>query len=83
MNNSGLFENVDEDIENLETKIALLEEKINGFDIDTQKAKAQKFINDNMNKLSMTLDFEEEYRPINLNSHLGYFKGFNNCYILL
>ena len=70
MNNSGLFENVDEDIENLETKIALLEEKINGFDIDTQKAKAQKFINDNMNKLSMTLDFEEEYRPINLNFDL-------------
>lgn len=67
MADSGLFESVDEDIENLKNKILLLEKKINGFDVDTKKAKAQTFLADNMNKLSLTLDFEEEYRPINLN----------------
>lgn len=67
MADSGLFESVDEDIKDLKKRISLLEEKINGFDIDTKKAKAQTFLADNMNKLSLTLDFEEEYRPINLN----------------
>lgn len=67
MADSGLFESVDEDIENLKNKILLLEKKINGFDVDTKKVKAQTFLADNMNKLSLTLDFEEEYRPINLN----------------
>ncbi len=70
MNDSGLFESVDEDIQDLETRITLLEEKIDGFDIDTQKTQAQTLINANMNKLSETLDFEEEYRPINLNFDL-------------
>ncbi|PAQ14731.1 hypothetical protein CD798_09805 [Bacillaceae bacterium SAOS 7] len=67
MANSGLLESVDEDIEGLKDKIFRLEEKINGFDLDNKKAKAQTFLSDNMNRLSLTLDFEEEYRPINLN----------------
>lgn len=67
MNDSGIFESVDEDIEDLKEKIQLLEEKIKGFDVDTQKAKAQTFLSDNMNRLSKTLDFEDEYRPVNLN----------------
>ena len=29
--------------------------------------KAQSFLSDNMNKLAKTLDFEDEYQPINLN----------------
>lgn len=67
MNNSGLFESIDEDIKDLEERIQALENRINGFYVDDQKLKAQTFINDNMNRLSKTLDFEEEYRPINLN----------------
>ena len=67
MANSGLLESVDEDIEDLKTKIFQLEVKINGFDLDNKKAKAQTFLSDNMNRLSLTLDFEEEYRPLNLN----------------
>lgn len=67
MTSSGLFESVDEDINALNSKISILEEKINGFDLDTKKAKAQTFLSDNMNRLALTLDFEEEYRPINLN----------------
>lgn len=67
MANSGLFESVDEDIKNLKIRILQLEKKISGFDLDAKKSKAQTFLSDNMNRLSLTLDFEEEYRPINLN----------------
>ncbi len=67
MMDSGLFENVDEDIEDLKNKISLLNEKIKGFDLETKKYKAQTFLSDNMNRLSLTLDFEGEYRPLNLN----------------
>jgi len=67
MANSGLFESVDEDINNLKNRISRLEEKISGFDLVVKKSKAQAFLSENMNRLSLTLDFEEEYRPINLN----------------
>lgn len=67
MSNSGIFETVDGDIEELKEKIAMLEEKINGFDVDKKMLKAESFLSNNMNRLSLTLDFEEEYRPIDLN----------------
>lgn len=67
MVNSGLLDNVDEDIEELKNSIFQLEKKIDGFDLNNKKAKAQSFLSDNMNRLSLTLDFEEEYRPLNLN----------------
>lgn len=67
MSNSGIFETVDQDIEELKEKIARLEEKVKGFDVDKKMSKAQTFLSDNMNRLSLTLDFEEEYRPIDLN----------------
>lgn len=67
MSNSGIFETVDGDIEELNGKIAKLEEKINGFDVDKKMSKAESFLSNNMNRLSLTLDFEEEYRPIDLN----------------
>lgn len=67
MSNSGIFETVDGDIEELKEKIARLEEKIKGFDVDKKMSKAESFLSDNMNRLSLTLDFEDEYRPIDLN----------------
>ena len=67
MSNSGVFENVDDEINALKEQIGLLEEKIKGFDVDAKKAKAQAFLAENMNRLAKTLDFEEEYRPLNLN----------------
>lgn len=67
MNDSGIFETVDGDIDELKGKIVRLEEKIKEFDVDKKMLKAQNFLSDNMNRLSLTLDFEEEYRPINLN----------------
>jgi rubrerythrin len=67
MIDSGLFESVDEDIKDIKDRISQLEMKINNFDLDAKKARAQTFLSDNMNRLAATLDFEEEYRPINLN----------------
>lgn len=67
MSHSGIFETVDGDIEELKEKIARLEEKIKGFDVDKKMLKAESFLSGNMNRLSLTLDFEDEYRPIDLN----------------
>lgn len=66
MINYGIFETIDDDIDELKQQIIQLEEKINEFDIDNKKREAQSFISNNMNKLARTLDFEDEYRPINL-----------------
>lgn len=67
MSSSGIFETVDGDIGELKEKISRLEEKIKGFDVAKKMSKAENFLADNMNRLSLTLDFEEEYRPIDLN----------------
>ncbi|MBR6413113.1 MAG: DUF3732 domain-containing protein [Oscillospiraceae bacterium] len=67
MSSSGIFETVDEDIQDLEQAIKALEEKIKGFDVEAKKARAQVFLSNNMNRLAKTLDFEKEYQPINLN----------------
>jgi hypothetical protein len=67
MNSSGVFDMVDEDIKEIKNQIMVLEEKIKGFDVGTKMNKAQSFLSDNMNKLAKTLDFEDEYQPINLN----------------
>lgn len=66
----GLFKTVDQDIPDLEGKIKILEGTLDGFDVKTKMEKAQSFLSDNMNKLALVLDFEEEYRPINLNFRL-------------
>ena len=67
MNSAGLFETVDEDIESLKEEISKLDEKIKGFDVEKKMQKAEAFLSENMNRLALTLDFEEEYRPIDLN----------------
>lgn len=67
MIDGGLFEDIDEEIESLKESITTLENKIKGYDLDVKKAKAQTFLSENMNRLALTLDFEDEYRPINLN----------------
>lgn len=67
MVNTGVFKNVDMDIEELQGEILKLESEIDGFDFDIEMQKAQTFISENMNRLALTLDFEDEYKPINLN----------------
>ena len=67
MSSYGVFETVDGDIEELIEKISKLEEKIKEFDVGEKMSKAENFLSSNMNRLSLTLDFEEEYRPIDLN----------------
>lgn len=67
MVNTGVFKNVDQDITELQDEILRLESEIDGFDLDTEMKKAQAFISANMNKLALSLDFEDEYKPIDLN----------------
>lgn len=67
MVNTGVFKNVDLDVEELQGEILKLESEIDGFDLDIEMQKAQTFISENMNRLALTLDFEDEYKPINLN----------------
>lgn len=66
MSNSGIFETVNGDIEVLKEKIARLEEKVKGFEVDKKMSIAESFLSNNMNRLSLMLDFEEEYKPIDL-----------------
>jgi hypothetical protein len=66
----GIFKTVDQDILDLEAEIKLLEERISGFDVRTKMEKAQSNISANMNKLALTLDFEDEFKPIDLNFRL-------------
>ena len=66
MQKDGLFNSQDEEIKDLQTKIALIKEIIDAYNYKDEIAKAQVFISDNMNKLAQSLDFEEEYKPINL-----------------
>ena len=58
MSRSGIFEDVDKDIEKLKEKISILEEKIRGFDVNKKMIKAEAFLSDNMNHLSQTLDLK-------------------------
>lgn len=67
---SGIFEQIEEDVQEIQNKIDSLQLEIDGFDLETAKIKAQAFISENMNKLAKTLDFEDEYRPLNLNFDL-------------
>lgn len=78
MNDAGIFESVDEEIEELKEKILRLEEKIKGFDVRKKMSKAELFLDNNMNRLSSTLDFEEEYKPIDL--HFGLTDGSFDIY---
>lgn len=71
MNNSGIFDSVDKDIEELKNKIEECGAEINKFDIKRKINRAQSFISNNMNELSKNLNFEEEYRPVKLNFGLA------------
>lgn len=66
LSNYGIFESVDEEIAELKSKITNIEEKIKGFNVAEKMKEAEILLTRNMNKLSSTLDFEEEYKPINL-----------------
>ena len=67
VSSSGIFETADGDIEELKEKIVRLEQKIKRFNVDKKMSEAEIFLSDNMNRLSLTLDFEDEYKPIDLN----------------
>lgn len=62
----GIFNNVDDEVKELKVRIDLLDKEIGGFNVNEKISSARKAINKNMNLLAETLDFEDEFRPINL-----------------
>lgn len=64
--NTGVFDNVNEDINKIKSEIEILKQKIDEFNLEAKKNEAKNYINNNMNRLAAALDFEEEHRPINL-----------------
>lgn len=66
MQQKGLFDSQEDEIKELQEKIAFLKEKIDAYNYKAELIKAQAFISENMNKLSLTLDFEDEYKPLDL-----------------
>lgn len=71
--NGGMFKNVNTEIEELKKQIRQLEESIAGFNVGNMINNAKSEICTNMNKLSKTLDFEDEFRPINLTFEIDTF----------
>ena len=65
-NSNTDLDEIEQEIENISQKIKKLEVKIKEFDVNRKKKQAQKFICENMNRLALNLDFEEEFKPINL-----------------
>ena len=45
----------------------MLKAHINGYDVETMLRKAENFLNRSMDAIAEKLDFEEEYKPIDLN----------------
>jgi hypothetical protein len=66
MDTDGIFSDVDESILDLKRQITEKKEKIDGYNLDIQLKKAEKALSKNMNKLAKELDFEDEYKPLNL-----------------
>lgn len=59
-------DDIDQEIEVMKKNIEKLENKIKQFNVEKKKKEAQNFICKNMNRLAENLDFEEEFKPINL-----------------
>lgn len=68
--NNGIIDVTDGDLTNTEILIKKLTEKISCFNFENKMKEAEEFINSNMNKLATTLDFEDEFKPIDLKFEL-------------
>lgn len=66
LSDSGVFEAIDDDIANIETQMKQLQDKIERFGVDEKMKEAEAFLSNNMIHISETLDFEDEFKPINL-----------------
>lgn len=58
--------NKDEEIVNISNEVDEINEKLYGYDLDKELNKIENMINSFMNKMAEKLDFENQYRPIDL-----------------
>ena len=71
------YSNYDKEIQELQTKINTLNNKINHFNLDKEMSLISKEIDDNMNRLATTLDFEDEFKPTNLHFDINTFNLYH------
>lgn len=71
---SGLFNNLDKDIEEIQEKIEKANIKLSRFNFESEKKVALRKINQNMNRLKTKLDFEEEFKRYDLKFNLDEFE---------
>lgn len=62
----GFLEDRNDDISSLIYEIEILEREINAFDVKTKREHAKFRITENMNRLAKKLDFEDDFKPLNL-----------------
>lgn len=61
---------LEDEIARIQFEIDQISDRIGGYDVETRLHKAESFLNASMNRIAAKLDFEEEYRPIDLNFDL-------------
>lgn len=64
--NEEFFKGVSKEISEITGSIKQLEQNIKDYDIEKRKNTAKYKILENMGRIAQTLDFEEEFRPMNL-----------------
>ena len=77
MNNNGVFDVSNKDVDNIEKEILKCKNKVDSFNVVKKKDEAKAFICKNMNKLADKLGFEKEFYPINLQFDLNKFELFH------
>lgn len=73
----GIFKDLNDELITLNLQITELEAEIGKFNIEKKLSSAKNDINKNMNRLALTLDFEDEFKPMNLKFDISNFDLFH------
>lgn len=73
-NDKGIFETVDEEIENMQSKIDDCNRTLLKFKLEEKKREAKRSIDKNMNALKSGLDFEDEFKKYYLSFNIDEFE---------
>lgn len=71
-------DDIESKIEKIKIKVSDIRKVLKKYSIDTQINKANDFITESMNKLGQNLDFEEFYKPVDLDFSLESFDIWQN-----
>lgn len=68
---------IEKEIKNLQININGLMSKLRDYDVDSKLIKSEKYVAKVMNEIGANLDFEESYKPINLQFNFSSFDLWN------